>query len=140
MRPSKKIFTATAALAVFSGAAFAGMVQPLPVEVNLASLFAHGDMISARDAANDKEFIGCGVRKYDDGAGGAWAYGFCQAEDAKGNRAFCSTENEDLLDAIEASADFGYVSFSWNEKTEECTRIGFSNQSFYIPKSLGSNL
>ncbi len=140
MRLSKKMLAATAAAVGFSGVAIAGMVQPLPVEVNLASLYAHGDMISARDAPNKTEFIGCGVRKYDDGVGGATAFGFCQAEDAKGNRAFCNTDNEDLLDAIEASADFGYVSFSWNEKTQVCTRIGFSNQSFYIPPTLGSNL
>ncbi|WP_425411082.1 hypothetical protein [Hyphococcus sp.] len=140
MKLSKKMLSCAAVFAAFSGAAIAGMVQPLPVEVNLASLYAQGDMLSARYAPNKNEFIGCGVRKYDDGAGGAIAFGFCQAEDAKGNRAFCNTDNEDLLDAIEASADYGYVSFSWNEKTQACTRIGFSNQSFYVPPNVGSNL
>ena len=76
----------------------------------------------------------------DDGAGGAIAFGFCQAEDADGERAFCNTDNEDLLDAIEASADYGYVTFTWDEKTGQCTRIGFSNQSFYVPPKVGSNL
>jgi len=140
MKLSKTLAAASAIATILSGAAIAGKVQPAPVVVDLANNTAGGDMISARDAANENEFIGCGVRKFDDGAGGAWAYGFCQAEDAKGNRAFCSTDNEDLLDAIEASADFGYVTFNWNPKTETCTRIGFSNQSLYVPKSLGSNL
>ena len=140
MKLSKKLTAAGAAIAVLSGAAIAGMVQPAPVIIDLINFNAGGDMISARDAPNKNEFIGCGVRKFDDGAGGAWAYGFCQAEDAKENNVFCSTQNEDLLDAIEASADFGYITFTWDEKTQECTRIGFSNQSFYVPKSLGSNL
>ncbi|GJL92760.1 hypothetical protein [Hyphococcus sp.] len=140
MKLSKTLLTATAVVTALSGAALAGKVQPAPVDVDLTTNFAGGDMISARDAPNKNEFIGCGVRKFDDGAGGATAFGFCQAEDAKGERAFCNTDNEDLLDAIEASADFGYVTFSWDPKTQTCTRIGFSNQSLYVPKSLGSNL
>jgi hypothetical protein len=139
MKLNRKTLCAGAVIAVFSGAAIAGYVQPLPVEVDTTARFAHGDMLSARYADNKTEFIGCGVRKFDDGAGGATAFGFCQAEDAKGNRAFCNTDNEDLLDAIEASADYGYVSFSW-DKEEICTRIGFSNQSFYVPPNVGSNL
>ncbi|WP_428410029.1 hypothetical protein [Hyphococcus sp.] len=140
MRLKTKILTTGLAAAFFSTAAIAGMVQPLPVDVDLTTSFAHGDMLSARYAPNKNEFIGCGVRKFDDGMGGAIAFGFCQAEDADGERAFCNTDNEDLLDAIEASADYGYISFSWDEKTQECRRIGFSNQSFYVPPNVGSNL
>lgn len=140
MKLSKKMLAATAAAAVFSGVAIAGMIQPAPVDVDLTTNFAGGDMLSARHAPNKNEFIGCGVRKFDDGAGGATAFGFCQAEDAAGERAFCNTSNEDLLDAIEASADYGYVTFSWDPATQTCTRIGFSNQSFYVPPKVGSNL
>ncbi|WDI32171.1 hypothetical protein PUV54_03065 [Hyphococcus flavus] len=140
MKTKRKYIAAGVAAAFVSSAAVAGMIQPAPVDVDLATNFAGGDMLSARYAPNKNEFIGCGVRKFDDGAGGATAFGFCQAEDADGERAFCNTDNEDLLDAIEASADYGYVTFSWEPKTQRCTRIGFSNQSFYVPPNVGSNL
>ncbi len=140
MTLNRKFLIGGIAAAFTSTAAIAGMVQPAPVDVDLATFFAGGDMLSARYAPNKNEFIGCGVRKFDDGVGGATAFGFCQAEDADGERAFCNTDNEDLLDAIEASADYGYVTFSWDEKTGQCTRIGFSNQSFYVPPKVGSNL
>ncbi|WP_375203627.1 hypothetical protein [Hyphococcus sp.] len=140
MRLNRKYLIGGVAAAFTSTAAIAGMVQPAPVDVDLATFFAGGDMLSARYAPNKNEFIGCGVRKFDDGVGGATAFGFCQAEDAEGERAFCNTDNEDLLDVIEASADYGYVTFTWDEKTGQCLRIGFSNQSFYVPPKVGSNL
>ncbi len=139
MKLKRNTLSLAAVIAALSGAAIAGMVQPAPVDVDLTTRFAGGDMLSARYAPNKNEFIGCGVRKFDDGAGGATAFGFCQAEDAKGERGFCNTNNEDLLDAIEASADYGYISFSW-DKDGICRRIGFSNQSFYVPPNVGSNL
>ena len=138
MKLNRNTAAATAFIIALSGAAFAGLVQPLPVEVDTTTRFAHGDMLSARYADNKNEFIGCGVRKFISG-GSVVAFGFCQAEDAKGNRAFCNTDNIELLDAIEASADFGYILFSW-DRAEICQRIGFSNQSFYVPPNVGSNL
>ena len=45
---------------------------------------------------------------------------------------------KDLLDAIKATADFSFVTFSWNE-AGQCIRIGFSTQSFYIPEGVGSD-
>lgn len=137
MSKLKTVIIAAGAAFAATGA-LAGKVQPVPVQVDTTTLFAMGDMVTARYSAFENEFIGCGVRKFDDGAGGATAFGFCQAEDRKGNSGFCNTSNEDLLDAIEASADYGFITFSWNEDGE-CTRIGFSNQSQYLPKGLGSN-
>ena len=123
------------ALALSSSIAIAGKLQPAPVEVTVnadRSGQAHGDMATARFSANDVEYIGCGVRKYDDGAGGATAYGFCQASDAAGVAGFCSTSNVELLDVIQNVADHSFVTFSWNSK-QECQQIGISTQSFYIP-------
>lgn len=113
----------------------AGLVQPAPVTVTVnadASGKAYGDMVSARTSANDVEYIGCGVRKFDDGAGGATAYGFCQAGDAAGVTGFCSTENAELLDVIENIAHNSFITFSWNSEGQ-CRQIGISTQSFYIP-------
>lgn len=114
----------------------AGQYSPQPVMVDLVGRTASGDMITARFAPNEHEHIGCGVRVFDDGAGGATWYGFCQASNEKKEEAFCSTDNEALLQAMAATADFSYVTFNW-DKEGRCTRIGFSTQSFYIPKILG---
>jgi len=134
----RKILTIGAGLAVLSTAAFGGLVSPQQVDVDLVGRTAGGDMVTARYSDNKTEFIGCGIRKIQDGSGGIFSFGFCQGEDRDGERAFCNTQDEALLDAISSSAAFSYVTFSWNED-DQCTRIGFSNQSFYLPTGLGSN-
>ena len=58
-------------LTMSASLAFAGFTQAVPVNVDLTTLFAEGDQWTARLAPNETEFIGCGVRKFDDGAGGA---------------------------------------------------------------------
>ncbi len=126
------------AMAMISTAAFGGSVQPFPVDVDLVALTANGDMVTARYSANENEFIGCGIRIFDDGAGGTFSFGFCQAEDRDGERAFCNSQDAALLDAISSSGDFGFITFSYDEDGV-CTRIGFSNQSFYLPEKLKSN-
>ena len=126
------------AAAIASTAAFGGMVQPFPVDVDIAGRTASGDMVTARYSANDNEFIGCGIRIIQDGVGGVFSFGFCQAEDRDGERAFCNSQDPALLDAISSSGDYGFISFSYDED-DICTRIGFSNQSFYLPEKLKSN-
>lgn len=90
-------------------------------------------MVTARFSDNYGEFIGCGVRVFEDGASSAFEFGFCQAEDADGERGFCNTQNAALLQAMKSTSDFSFTTFSWNADGE-CTRIGFSTQSFYIPE------
>lgn len=119
-------------LALFSSLAFSGLTQPAPVNVDLDNLFADGDQWTARTDDDNDVFIGCGIRKFDNGLGGATAFGFCQAEDDEGERAFCNTFNAELLDAMASTSAFAYLTFSYNEDGE-CTRIGNSTQSFYLP-------
>lgn len=122
-------------LALISGIALAGRVQPAPVVVFVdadGSGQANGNMATARLSANNVEYIGCGVRKSDNGAGGAAVNGFCQASDAAGVTAYCSTQNADLLDVIENVADYSFVTFAWNSDGR-CRTIGISTQSMYIP-------
>ena len=126
------VFTA---IAMVSSVALAGLIQPVSVEVDLVNGFAQGDMFTARTAMNDVEFIGCGVRDFDDGAGLEYRWGFCQAADADEIQIVCYTESEYLLDTIRASAAYSFITFNWvDDGGAECTRIGFSNQSFYLPK------
>jgi hypothetical protein len=122
-------------LALSSSIAMAGLVKTVPVTVTVnadGSGNANGSMASARAAGNDVEYIGCGVRKYANAAGGVDTYGFCQASDAAGVTAYCFTNNADLLDGFENVADYSYVTFSYNAEAQ-CQMVGISTQSFYIP-------
>ncbi len=132
MKLKTKIMIAAAA-AFASTAAVAGFSQPALVDVDLVNRFAGGDMVSAQAAKDNVTFIGCGIRKIATG-GGLVTTGFCQATDAAGENITCFTQDPDLLDATSSTSDFSYVTFSWNEDLE-CTRIGFSTQSFYLTKN-----
>jgi len=128
------------ALIFSSSIVLAGLVLPAPVNIVInddGSGAAQGDMVTVRFSENDIETIGCGVRSIDVGAGNVFEFGFCQATmddgSAEGLGAFCSTENSSLLDAMKAGNDYSFITFNWNAD-EECTRIGYSTQSFYIPE------
>lgn len=114
----------------------AGYVQPAPVTIQYNaddSGIAHGDMVSARFANNDVEHIGCGMRVWSLPDDSHMHWGFCQAGDADGVEAFCSTQDPQLLDVMKAISSYAFINFEWNAQGE-CTRIGFSTQSFYIPE------
>ena len=119
------------ALTLMAGVTFAGLVQPAAVIVDLDNEFAQGDQWTARISKNDVEFIGCGIRLFDFGSG-SFEFGFCQAADSDDVSIFCSTQNADLISAIRATSAFAFVTFSL-DVNGECTRIGFSTQSFYLP-------
>lgn len=122
-------------LSLISSVAMAGLLQPAIVEVTIngdGSGSAFGNMVTARFAENDVEFIGCGIRVLDDGAGGTFEFGFCQAANSADVRGFCETTRPDLLEAMKATGDYSFITFSWNA-AGECRGIGFSTQSFYIP-------
>ena len=131
----KKQSLVAGVLMLFSSLAGAGFLQPAPVVVTLngeGSGLATGDMVSARFAPDDVTFIGCGTRVADDGAGGTYKWGLCRAGDSASVQFTCFTEHPGLVDAMQATADFSFLTFAWNE-FGECTRVGFSTQSFYIP-------
>ncbi len=126
----------SAIFALSSVASLAGYVQDVPVEVDMEGMFAHGNMKNARYSENEFEFIGCGTRTYAaTDTSPAFQWGFCQASVAEGETAFCSTfDNPELLNQIKAAASYSYITFRWNENGE-CTYIGNSTQSFYLPQA-----
>ena len=135
MRSKIEQIAMAATLVFLSSWALAGAVQPAPVVVILdpdGSGSAFGDMVTARFSDNDVEFIGCGIRAFDTGPGGVFQFGFCQATDADEQAVFCSTQNVDLLEAMKATADYSFLTFSF-DADGACTRVGFSTQSFYLP-------
>ena len=127
-----RVWLTVAALSLMGGVAYAGFTQPAPVDVDLVNMMASGDQWTARTADNDVDLIGCGIRVFSDGMGGTFQFGFCQATDSAGESGFCSTQDAGLLDAMKATSAFAFITFSW-DANDECTRIGFSTQSFYLP-------
>lgn len=122
----------------FSPLVHAGNVQTNSVVVTQngdGSGRSFGGMTAARFADNDVELIGCGTRVFDDGAGGTYKWGFCQSADNAGTRAICFTERPDLLEAMKTTGDYSFVIFAW-DAAGECTQVGFSTQSLYIPEHL----
>ena len=125
-------FVFACALALMSGSALAGATNPLNVTVDLDERQAEGDMAAARFAKNDVELIGCGVNYFSDGVGGVFVFGFCQAQDADEVYAVCFTQDPGLVEAIQSISDFSFIRFNWDEN-DDCTRIGTSTQSLYLP-------
>jgi hypothetical protein len=122
-------------LVLGSSAAMAGLVTITPVTVTVnpdSSGSANGSMSAARFSKNEVEYIGCGVRRIEDGVGGVLVFGFCQARNAAGDLGFCNTENAALIASIGDQDDYSFITFSWDEEGV-CRSIGNSTQSFYIP-------
>lgn len=119
-----------AALSVLATVASAGFVQPAPVTIDFTNRVATGDMYTARNSVNAFEFIGCGVRYNSAGLTSA----FCQAGlgEADSQKITCFTTNPALVEALRAISAFSFITFSW-DADGNCTRIGVSTQSFYLP-------
>ena len=133
----KRKILITTLFALFASAAFAGLHQPAPLVLDLDGQIASGDMLTAANSVNSDEYIGCGTRNSVDGLGNAFRWGFCQASDNDGNAVICLTVSDVLLDAMHATADHSYITFSWDDDGSgnlTCTSVGLSTQSFYIDK------
>lgn len=128
---TRSILTALATMLIAFSAS-AGLVQPQSVQVDLAAMSAQGDMVTARFSNNDVEFIGCGTRDLLNPDGSLTSFGFCQAQTADEVQMTCFTFDTALVDKINNSNDFSFVTFNWNAD-DECIRVGFSTQSFYLP-------
>ncbi len=124
----------TMAFAMLSSSVYAGLSQNAEVVVDLENRIAYGDMVTARYSDSDFTFIGCGIRKISVSPTETISFGFCQANsgEAEDGAFTCFTENADILDGINAISDYSFITFGWDEN-DECTRIGNSTQSFYIP-------
>ncbi len=131
----KRSVSAAMVLLLGSTIANGGLYAPAPVEVDVENGTALGDVYTARFSQNALEFIGCGVRFGVDDAGEATTFGFCQASDAQGTLLSCISVDRELLDAIRSISAFSFISFAVNE-LGECTSIGNSSQSIYLPRVL----
>lgn len=130
------------ALLLLSVTVYAGFTQPAPVTIEYyegGGGIASGDMNSARYSENDFEFIGCGIRAFDDNAGGVYDWGFCQASLEEEVTVICFViDNPELMEGINILSDSSYISFSWDDDGAgnlTCNRVGASTQSFYLRKA-----
>ncbi|MBB3169552.1 hypothetical protein [Simiduia aestuariiviva] len=121
-------------LATFSTLALAGAAIDVPVEIDMDSKVAFGNMKTARFSSNEFEQIGCGTRTFganDVDPGFSW--GFCQAQIIEGESVICfAYDKPDLIDQIKALDSFSFVTFRWDDEGN-CTYVGSSTQSQYIP-------
>jgi len=122
------------AFLILSSNVYAGAVRPFEVEIDFVNKIADGDMASARFSDSNFAYIGCGIRKISLSPAETISFGFCQANngESEDSGVLCTTQNPEILSAIDAVSDFSFVTFSWNDDNE-CTRIGNSTQSFYLP-------
>jgi len=121
---------------LYAGAAAEGEVT---IDFNFG--VAEGTMWLARSSKNDVEIIGCSSKGglNTQGVNTRWAW--CRARDASGLEVFCLTEDENLLDALQAISPFSYIRFEFINATQddgvwvaECTRFDFSTQSLHLPE------
>jgi hypothetical protein len=131
MKKTKLIMLA-AITALYAVQGMAGVANEAPVIVDLELRTALGAQTTARFADNENELIGCGATVRSDGVNPVLKFGFCQATDAEGVSAACFTQDPELVDAINSIANYGFISFGWNEN-DECVSVRNSTQSFYIP-------
>ena len=130
-----RYFLSTLFLVLVASTSFAGRFTEVPVVIDFAFGFAEGNQLTAKTSKNDVEYIGCGVRNFNDGFS-SFRFGFWQASDAAGNAVFCDTTNPSLLDDMSSISDYAYITFNWREVAPdvfECTRVGSSTQSWYLP-------
>tara|TARA_R110000737_G_scaffold194613_1_gene215747 strand:- start:2869 stop:3288 length:420 start_codon:yes stop_codon:yes gene_type:complete len=118
---------------IFTSNTFAGLTQPAEVSVDMDNRTAQGDMNTARTSESEFTFIGCGIRRTVNGTD-VLTFGFCQASagESEDGAITCFTQNEALLESINSLSDYSFITFSWDENND-CTRIGNSTQSFYLP-------
>ncbi len=106
---------------------------------------ASGNMWLTRSSKNDLEIIGCSFKGELDGQGGSYKWGWCRARDASGLEVFCITEDENLLDALQAISPLSWVRFVFENAylyqpdvgdayyVADCTRFDISTQSLHLP-------
>ena len=116
---------------VLQATAFAGAVfQPVPVTVS--SRVAYGSLKTARESANNKEFIGCSVYGATPAQAAQTTYVACSASDAAGNTLYCATYGAapQLVQAALAISAKSFVIIN-SDASSNCTYIFVTNNSGY---------
>ncbi|HKE13378.1 MAG TPA: hypothetical protein VKB80_00820 [Kofleriaceae bacterium] len=134
MRAVRKHIVALAVVAAVGGAgavAHAGLKSSRPTTVSKsgASGWADGILGSARNGGGAYEYLACGLQSYSTGD----LFGFCYANDAAGQFAYCYTDAPTMIEAIQSVSGDSAVYFEWNGNGE-CTMFSMGNGSMDPPK------
>ncbi len=122
----KKLIT-TAFLLSALGAATAGYKQTKTVVVQGANHNAWGVLASARNSANNVEYIGCNVYSASSKSAN------CFAKDAAGVYMTCWTSDTGIINTAQNISADTYLYFSW-DASNMCTSVYVENASQYEPK------
>ena len=106
----KKLASLTVLLV--AAVAQAGAKYNLPVYVDVKAQFASGSFGTARNSADNVQYIQCVVAMYPASSGQA-PVGNCEATTAAGVHASCYTTDTELLHMMQTMSDNAWISFSW---------------------------
>jgi hypothetical protein len=122
----KTLATLTVLLAI-SATALAGYSSSAPVVVTAS--YGYGALGSARDSADNVQFIGCTVQ----GQATSAASAYCWARDASSKAVSCATNNPGLISLIQSMPSDAVLWFFY-DANGVCTTINLSNYSYDQPK------
>ncbi len=114
--------------AASSATAWAGYRYPVEVQIDAASRTAKGALGSARGSADNNQVIGCRITV---NAGGSPVV-FCEATDAAGHSASCSSFDKGIVTAATSIRDSSIVSFAWGTGGN-CVSLSVENYSSNPP-------
>ncbi|MBJ6765965.1 hypothetical protein JGU66_34865 [Myxococcaceae bacterium JPH2] len=122
-----KLFAA--AVVLLGAASWAGEHNNMTVSVDLVGRIAAGDLGTARNTTNTKEFIGCTIQ-----SSLTVTSVQCRAGDATGTQGYCNTTNPAMVETARAINGDDRLAFLW-DANNNCTLISLEKFSAYPPKN-----
>src|SRR5262245_42780705 len=110
--------------------ASAGFKQPWDVTIDAVNRTAMGALGTARNSADTKQALGCGVHY--DAVNGKNNVN-CNAADAAGNTAQCATQQAELIQIALGINGDSFLEFDW-DRSGTCTNIQVLNSWIYSTK------
>lgn len=128
---TNNLMMACAVGALMAGsAAWAGLKSTWYASVDTTNRVAYGSYGSARGSADTVQAIGCSVQSFSTSTS---ARVICEAQDANGNSAYCSSTVPALVTAATSQSGDSYIYFTW-DANGTCTYLYVSNSSNFAPR------
>lgn len=113
------------------GLAWSGYKSNHPVQVDAKARFASGSLGSARNSADDQQYIGCYLYAFSTMTS---PVGVCVANPASGDSGSCYFQDKpDFVALVQSLASDSWMYFQWDE-SGACTGIQVDKFSQYEPK------
>lgn len=129
MKTNKLLMGCAVGALLASTAAWAGFKSTYYADVDTTGRYAYGSYGSARGSADSLQYIGCSVQGFSSGSSRV----ICEAQNASGVSAFCSSTVPALVTAATSQSGDSYIFFTWDENGD-CTYLYVSNTSNYAPR------